>query len=263
MITHSVMRKEQQRGLQMRELRSEWKSFWGYLAFGLAVSLVLLLCLAEFAEEIAEPFITALDAAIMQAFHLNATPGLTHVMETLTWIGSPAVVCALMVIAVTILWFRRRRRESLLLLLAVGGGTILNTALKLYFRRVRPDVSWAILHEHSFSFPSGHSVVAVALYGMTLHLLLRHISAGWQKTAAIVVALALAAGIGLSRIYLGVHYPSDVAAGYFVGGVWVLGVITADWKWQIARSSPQPSGWLSQDPQTESIPAPSTSPDRR
>ena len=215
----------------MQQVRSEWKSFWGYLAFGLAVSLALLLCLAEFAEEIAEPLITSLDAAIMQALHLDATPGLTRVMETLTWIGSPAVVCPVMIVAVAILWLRGLRRQALLLLIAVGGGGTLDTALKLYFRRIRPDVPWAMLHEHSFTFPSGHSVIAVALYGMILYLLLRLMHTTWQKAAAVLGALALAAGIGISRIYLGVHYPSDVAAGYFVGAVWVLAVIAADWQW--------------------------------
>lgn len=219
----------------MQGFGKELKTFWGYIAFGLGVSLALLLCLAEFKEEIAEPLIRGLDASIMQAFHVDATPALTHLMETLTWIGSPAVVSPVLLIAVVILWMRSLRREALLLAIAVGGGGLLDTALKLHFRRIRPDVSWAILHEHSFSFPSGHSVVAVALYGMLLYLVLRHLHAAWQKTLAVLAAFALATGIGLSRIYLGVHFPSDVAAGYFVGAVWVLAVIAADWKWARAQ----------------------------
>ncbi len=214
----------------MKWLHDEWKAFLAYLTFGLGVSLALGLVLAEFRDEIAEPFLTHVDAAVMQALHMDATPGLTVLMKALTWIGSPMLIAPAVALAAGFLWWKGYKRESVLVLITTGGAGLLDVVMKLFFRRNRPNVPWAILHEHSFSFPSGHSVEAFALYGMLLYLLLKHVSRAWQKTLAVLAAVALASGIGLSRIYLGVHYPSDVAAGYFVGGVWVLAVIAADWR---------------------------------
>ena len=214
----------------MKWLQDEWKAFLAYLAFGLGVSLALGLCLAEFREEIAEPFLTHVDAAVMQMLHLDARPWLTVVMETLTWIGSPMVICPAVVLAAGWLWWKGYKRQAVLVLITTGGAGLMDVVMKLFFRRNRPDVPWAILHEHSFSFPSGHSVEAFALYGMLLYLLMKEMDRTWEKTLAVLAALVLAFGIGLSRIYVGVHYPSDVAAGYFVGGVWVLAVIAADWR---------------------------------
>lgn len=214
----------------MNWLRTSWKTFLGYLLFGLGVSLLLGLCLAEFREEIAEPLLTHVDAAMMQALHMDARPWLTLVMKTLTWIGSPAVIGPLLPVAAGILWWKKLRREAVLVLVSVVGGGLLDVAFKLHFRRIRPTVPWAILHEHSYSFPSGHSVEAVALYGMLFYLLAERKTAGWERALEGLAALALAGGIGLSRIYLGVHFPSDVMAGYFVGAVWVAAVIGADWR---------------------------------
>lgn len=214
----------------MKWLHDEWRIFLAYLAFGLGVALALGLCLAEFREEIAEPFLQHVDAALMQALHLDATPGLTLLMKTLTWIGSPTVICPAVVLAAGWLWWKGYKRQAALVLITTGGGGLLDVVMKLFFRRNRPNLPWAILHEHSFSFPSGHSVEAFAMYGMLLYLSMKHLNRAWEKALSVVGALGLAFGIGLSRIYLGVHYPSDVAAGYFVGGVWVLAVIAADWR---------------------------------
>ena len=109
------------------------------------------------------------------------------------------------------------------------GAVILIGVLKLYFHRARPDVSWALAEEHSFSFPSGHSIVAVVLYGSLVYLGFPLLRQMWQRVVVSVVAVGMIAGIGLSRIYLGVHYPSDVAAGYLVGCAWLTTVMVAEW----------------------------------
>ena len=85
------------------------------------------------------------------------------------------------------------------------------------------------MHEPSFSFPSGHSVFAVVVYGMLIYIGMRHLRRMRERVAVVVAAGALIFGIGYSRIYLGVHYPSDVAAGYFVGAMWLGTVVAADW----------------------------------
>lgn len=207
---------------------NKWKLSGLLLLFGLAFSIIVLLTLAEFHDEIAEPFLTRLDQIGMQVVHAHDTPGLTHLALALSWIGSPATLIPAISSAAILLWTMKFRQDAVLLVAAIGGSGALDTALKLHFRRVRPDVPWALITEHSFSFPSGHSVGAVVLYGMVTYLLWGHLRALWLRAVVVSGALLLIAGIGASRVYIGVHFPTDVAAGYFVGLLWLLTVIAAN-----------------------------------
>ena len=206
-----------------------WKPFFVSLLLGLLGSGLLLLMLAEFHEEIAEPFLMHMDLQIQGTMHGCTSVALTKLMFGLTRIGSPAVLFPLTALIAMLFWWKHLRRDALVFLIAMVGAGSLNTLLKLYFHRARPDVLWALALEHSFSFPSGHSVFAVVLYGMLLYFSFRYLRHAWQRAGIIVVATALIAGIGLSRIYLGVHYPSDVAAGYLVGCTWLVTVVGSDW----------------------------------
>lgn len=190
---------------------------------------ILLLALAGFHEEIAEPHLMSLDQQIQTAVHRFATPGLTQVMLGLTWIGSPNLLFPSTAVIAALLWWRRLHQNAVTFLTAMTGAAILIVVLKLYFHRTRPDVPWALAEEHSFSFPSGHSIVAVVLYGSLVYLPFQHLRHPWERVAVSVLATGLILGIGLSRIYLGVHYPSDVAAGYLVGCSWLTTVMLADW----------------------------------
>lgn len=196
------------------------------LAAGLVTSLCAMLLLAEFHEEILEPFLTGLDLQIMKVIHAHASPALTHIALALSWIGSPLVLVPVISSAAIALWLLRLRRDAALLILGIGGSGLLDIVLKLHFRRVRPDVPWALATEHSFSFPSGHSVGAVVLYGLLTYLLWSHLRDALQRIAVIAGALLLVAGIGGSRVYLGVHFPTDIAAGYGVGLLWLLPLIS-------------------------------------
>ena len=207
---------------------NKWKLSALLLLLGLLFSVIVMLALAEFHEEIGEPFLARVDQLGMQIIHSHDTPTLTRMALALSWIGSPTTLFPCISIAAILFWGLRFRRDAVLLAAAMGGSGVLNTALKLHFRRVRPDVPWAFVTEHSFSFPSGHSVGAVVLYGIVTYLLWSHLHAVWQRIAAITAALLLIAGIGASRVYLGVHFPTDVAAGYMVGLLWLLPVIGAN-----------------------------------
>jgi undecaprenyl-diphosphatase len=108
--------------------------------------------------------------------------------------------------------------------------------LKLYFHRQRPDVPWFLAHESSFSFPSGHSVAAICLYGILGYVLTGRIQSLRARAATLGTAVFLVLGVGLSRVYLGVHYPSDVAAGYLAGLIWLLTVIGGDLRYRSLRA---------------------------
>lgn len=199
------------------------------LVIGLLASTLLMLSLAEIHTKVATPVAGRFDTGLEDAIHGLTSPPMTRAMRTVTWAGSPGLMIPMLAIAA--LWFRWKGhgRSALLMLLSTVGAFLLSVILKLHFRRMRPQWPWALMHEESYSFPSGHSVIAVVLYGTLLYLGMRHLTGRWQRTTAVASAIVLIAAIGCSRIYLGVHYPSDVAAGYLVGVVWLAAVAGAEW----------------------------------
>ncbi|SFS06757.1 undecaprenyl-diphosphatase [Granulicella pectinivorans] len=205
------------------------RTFFLVLVAGLVAAGLLLFLFAKIHEDISHPRLEGIDRGILAWIHARDTPWLTALAKTLSFIGSPMTLIPVIVIASAVLWMRDFRRDALLVLMSMGGGGLLDTVLKLHYRRTRPDVPWAFVHERSFSFPSGHSVMAVVLYGVLTYLLMQYERAVWERVGLVAGSVVLISGIGLSRIYLGVHYPSDVLAGYVVGTVWVMAVMAADW----------------------------------
>jgi membrane-associated phospholipid phosphatase len=201
------------------------RSFALLLLAGLIMSIVVTLMMAKVHEEISQPFLEHVDQSILQNIHAHDTPTLTRLAFTLTFIGSPKALVPGILIAAIVLWIVKLRHDAVLLVVAIGGAALIDTALKLHFRRIRPTVPWALVTEHSFSFPSGHSVGAVVLYGTITYLIWNHLNDFAERVAVIASALLLIAGIGLSRVYIGVHYPTDVAAGYLVGLLWLLTLV--------------------------------------
>jgi len=157
---------------------------------------------------------------------INWTQGLendtlTNIAKTITFIGSSKGMIIVTLLAAIILFvFLGHRRELILLIVSVGGVAILNEGLKMIYQRERPTLH-RIIEETGFSFPSGHSMASFTLYAMLTYLLWRHIRSGRGRTIVLVVAAAIILMIGMSRIYLGVHYPSDVLGGYLISACWV------------------------------------------
>src|SRR5450631_2827737 len=185
--------------------RRMWKLFAVLLVGSLVLTGGLMLGLAEFHEEILEPDSVRMDGHIQSEVHEDTSPGLTRVMFGLSEIGSPQVLVPVAAVMAAVLWWRRMRHAAVVWLIAMSGAGVLVTVLKLHFQRVRPDLPWAFVHEPSFSFPSGHSVFAVVVYGMLIYIGVRRLPRYWERLVALVVAVALILGIGYSRIYLGVH----------------------------------------------------------
>ena len=114
----------------------------------------------------------------------------------------------------------KQRIELLLFGIVLIGTTILNQILKQFFHRARPDLH-PFIETGGYSFPSGHAMSAFALYGILAFLLWRHIPTKLGRTILIIVSCIFIFLIGISRIYLGVHYPSDIIGGYFASGFWL------------------------------------------
>jgi len=198
------------------------------LLVGFGVALVATSGLVLLHDEILKASFEQRDQAIQSWVHGFARPMLTEVMKTLSWIGSPFVLVPAVTLAAGLMWWQRRKDSAVLVAAAALGGVALDEVMKLHFKRLRPDVPWAFVHEHSFSFPSGHSVMAIVMYGVIVYKTHGRLRSKWAKSALVVGAVVMVAGIGVSRVYLGVHYPSDVLGGYFVGAVWLAAVIGSD-----------------------------------
>lgn len=202
---------------------------------GFVALIASLIVLGSIAEGVRTQEVFALDTWATPFLHGIATPGLDAVMNTLTNIGSSLVITPIFVIVVAWLLSKRRLGAALFLGVASGGALILNGTMKVLFERPRPKLDWAqVLPD--YSFPSGHTMNAVVFY-VALALVLWSVFGRRIGLIALVIAVALALGVGVSRIYLGYHYLTDVVGGLLAGVAWLLVVGAAVharpmwWRW--------------------------------
>ena len=141
----------------------------------------------------------------------------------ITSLGSHMVLSLLVVTIAGFLLVRGRRVAALLLVCSAAGAMLLSGALKALFARARPDVVEQLVGVYSSSFPSGHALLSAAIYLMLGALLAREFPGAAPRRYVMTTALLLTLLIGASRVYLGVHWPSDVLAGWFVGALWAWG----------------------------------------
>ena len=160
----------------------------------------------------------AFDLPAVQAVAADRAAGLTRVTSVLTALGSLVILSPLAALAVVVLWRWNRRPDALVLTTVVVGSALLPIVTKLIVGRPRPPVEH-LTQVSSSSFPSEHAVQAAAIYLAMALLLGRTWPIVWRRVllgTAVVIALVVAG----SRVYLGVHYPTDVAAGLVVGWIW-------------------------------------------
>jgi membrane-associated phospholipid phosphatase len=179
------------------------------------------------AEEVAEDD-TGLDNRIADELHEHATRPLTEFFEALTTLGNGIVLAGVAAIAAYLLARRRYYAEAVLMVLAYVGAEVLSYSLKLAFRRDRPFFTDPLATVSTYSFPSGHATVSVAVYGALCLVLLRRLT-GPARVVCLAATVLLVSLIGFSRLYLGVHFLSDVLAGFSVGLAWLaLCVVVLD-----------------------------------
>ena len=160
----------------------------------------------------------ARDRALLLLARAQAGPALDRAMLLASHLGSAWVPATLS--TALALGLRRRWRDQVFWLLAIGGSYLLNLAAKQFFQRTRPELWLPLAPEPSYSFPSGHAMQSMSLAAAALVLL-------WPtrwRWAGLAAGLPFVAGVGLSRLYLGVHFPSDVLAGWLAALAWVLGL---------------------------------------
>src|ERR1700694_3515040 len=209
-----------------------------HLTVGLVVSVVALWLFSGVTEDVIhhDP-LTQFDVTLLEWLHAHSKATDTEVFVAISSLASPLVMTVLAVLIAIILALRR----SWLLLAgwaaAFVGAGVLDTLLKHIIQRPRPVYAIAILRDHSFSFPSGHAMASLVAYGMIGYLLVTLSANRWPARLAIVSAVGvLVLAIGVSRLYLGVHYFSDVVGGYAAGVVWLSACITGV---EIVRRAPK------------------------
>jgi membrane-associated phospholipid phosphatase len=177
--------------------------------------------------------VVSLDNAIAAWLHAHATGFATDVLSTVTQLGGATVLLAITVVAALALLLRRRVAHAALMAAALAGGEGLNMALKAAFERPRPGFSDPLATAAGFSFPSGHAMVSLTVYGALAFVVAAGVGSRRTRVVVLGSAVALVIAIGFSRLYLGVHYVSDVVAAYCAGLAWLmlctLGLLGASW----------------------------------
>jgi membrane-associated phospholipid phosphatase len=189
----------------------------------LLVAVAALFVFGWLSEEMLEGDTQKLDMFVRTSVHQHATHGLTRLMQGFSFLGSVGTVSSLCLVILAALLYSRRMRMAALLGINMIGMAALDEALKLSFHRPRP-VAFFGPTPSSYSFPSGHAFGALCFYGVLAAILAPRVRGRIAKWAIWSAAVFLIAMIGFSRIYLGVHYPSDVIAGYAAGAVWVTAI---------------------------------------
>ncbi|OBZ15088.1 phospholipid phosphatase [Bacillus sp. FJAT-27264] len=183
---------------------------WFALVFGLIAAWVTLGNVSSF------------DNPIIHTVQSMESPTLTALAKMLSLVGSSRLAIGISVLTIILLYFLLKHRMELLLFIWVGlGSQLLNSLMKQWFHRERPNIH-RIIQEVGYSFPSGHSMAAFSLYGVIAYLLWRHLNRRRERAILVILAVLMTGGIGWSRIYLGVHYPSDVIGGYAASGAWLM-----------------------------------------
>lgn len=196
------------------------------IVVGLIVNIIILLLFFYLTHDVLEKETLFYDKTISNLIYSFRTPILTTIMSTITNITDVPAGLVLSLLIVSLL-FKKHKKESLIFSLSLIIGCVLNYFLKIFFKLSRPSIApLEVLSD--FTYPSGHAMNNLVLYG-----LLAFYSFHFTRNKSLSVVIGFIAAIwifliGLSRIYLGAHYPSDVLAGYLVGFWWFLTVLIID-----------------------------------
>jgi undecaprenyl-diphosphatase len=198
----------------------------------LAMAFVALGTFVEISDELIEDKeLSALDGRILRYVATLRRPWLTIPVIDLTGLGSVTLLGLVTTITCVVLLNLRDLRGASQMIVAMAGATLWVFLTKRWFARARPDVVDHLLQVHSFSFPSGHAAGSAALYVTFAVVVGRHLRTLRARIWLLASTATLAVAIGLSRIYLGVHYPSDVASGLVFGSGWAL-LVSAAFEWR-------------------------------
>ncbi|KPB03970.1 hypothetical protein AAV98_14505 [Bacillus sp. CHD6a] len=203
------------------DLRKVWAPALLILA-GIVLMITATALFFELAEEVWEQEKLTFDHVIMEYFQSIESGTLTSILRTITETGSIWWITAVSVLTVLFLWLKKRDVHGVVFfILAIVGGGIFIFVLKYFFQRERPTFA-PEYDGNGYSFPSGHALGSFILYGFIIYLIGREKRFFKMRMFVIGLLSVLVISIGISRVYLQVHYPSDILAGYAVGMIWLI-----------------------------------------
>jgi membrane-associated phospholipid phosphatase len=191
------------------------------LAIYFVLFLGLLIAFVQIADEVFEGDTLWFDTAVLRAVNDQSTSFFDTFFIAITQVGGVVGIIAITAALLVVLIKKRHFAKALILGATVAGAALLNVILKLIFERTRPDLWEQLVVETSYSFPSGHAMASAALAGAVIAIC-------WStrfRWLAIIFSVSFILLIGFSRLYLGVHYPTDVLAGWIVSTAWLLTVL--------------------------------------
>lgn len=194
-------------------------AFMPYLLLGLLAGALVLAIGAFLARFLLLDWLRPFEESCLLGLKAQANPTLDRYMNAVTWLAQGEVTIPLLIVIGGILIYRNDAITAFVLAIGLSGSWLLNSIFKSFFRRERPDLWEAPKRPMDYSFPSGHAMSAISFYGLLAASLTACFSIPWGIT--IPVAAALALGVGISRMYLGVHWPTDVLSGWIAGGIWL------------------------------------------
>ncbi|MGN6613046.1 MAG: phosphatase PAP2 family protein [Angustibacter sp.] len=211
-----------------------WVQPHGVALLTLAVGIAVFALCTWGAEEVYDQVsdadgLAGLDHPVLEAAMALRTPGLTRAVQVYTNLGGPVGMPVLATVVLVLLAWRWRAWDPVLLGLATAAGSLAMTVVgKAVVGRVRPPLADAVPpYEQSFSFPSGHSLNALALAGITAYVVVRRLRTRWARVTTVVLAAAFGVTMGLTRVYLGHHWLTDVVVAWVLALGWLSVVITA------------------------------------
>ena len=194
-----------------------------FLLIGLAVVTVGAAAFALLARAMVRGQTQQFDDGILRWMGDNGAPWLDSAALEVTALGARVVVYMVVLVASAFMWQSRHHYSAALLWVSMIGAGFVNAALKLSFARPRPDVfPWRTQHVGLASFPSGHAMTSIVVYGTLAFLIARLAPTKLLRRLTWGLAILVIVLVGLSRLYLGVHYPSDVLAGFIIGAAWAV-----------------------------------------
>ena len=205
------------------------------IAAGLATAAAAAIFFSWLAYAVTDGSLAQFDLAVRGTIHSWASPWLTRAMRGITQLGSPTFVILLGLIVAWRLARLRRLRAATIVAVAALGAEAFDQILKWIFHRPRPEAFFG-LSPGSYSFPSGHSVESCCFYGVLAALIAAQAPRKWQYVGIWVTAALITLAVGCSRIYLGVHYPTDVLGGYAAAVVWVS-LVWSGYHWWLRKAA--------------------------
>ncbi len=188
---------------------------------GVALAAVAFWFFKQQADHVVEGRADQYDDAIMEAVHRIDNPSLTHALHAITQLGSHAAIGTAAGLTAIAILRRGRKQDAWTVVISTGGAMVINTVLKNIFQRQRPqELARRIKLPRSHSFPSGHSLLSAATYPIVAHHLVQRRSVAAQALVHTLSTMTILS-VGFSRVYFGVHFPSDVLGGFAAGLGWL------------------------------------------